>query len=449
MADKRALGWVALALALAAVTLGWWRAGRSDNEGDAAQTSVAASAPASTRRASPAVAARPDALASAPLLAMAAASAVLPQVKAATLDPGQEREEVCGHGLLSERDVARLFPREVQMETQQRLADSLRHGSEREQALAHVLGLVSQLDRVQANLHTLCGEDMTCQVRVSNDPRLRPSGRHSADLVALAQRSLDPWVYALTVAFVCRFRDPAVAAAVPGCQSITPQGWQARAPDDAGPYLWQASLAARRKDEASVQAALQQAAQLPKLSSDYFAVHQPLWASPAWQSLKPLERTQELASLIGVSAAFVQDMFTPRSYCLPVRPGDAQQAQTCDGLVRLFTAESASMLHHGMGTRIAAARGWPVAQLKPLQDTSDAFATFQAGRFPVSEPMFSCSSIARLETRLRDTAALGEVGALRKAMQTSGKSFEEWASSGREQRLMRELAQAQAASAPR
>jgi len=393
---------------------------------------------------------KPDAPASAPALATAAAIAVLPQAKAAAVDPSQQREEVCGHGLLTEQDLVRLFPREVQIETQQRLADALGHGNEREQALAHVLGLVSQFDRVQANLHTLCGEDMACQLRVGNDPRLRPAERHSADLVALAQRSLDPWVYALTVALVCRFRDPSVAAAaVPGCQSITPQGWQARAPDDAGPYLWQASLAARRKDEAGVQAALLQAAQQPKLSSDYFAVHQPLWASPAWQSLKPLERTQELASLIGVSAAFVQDMLTPRSYCLPVRPGDAQQAQTCDGLVRLFTAESASMLHHGMGTRIAAARGWPVAQLKPLQDTSDAFATFQAERFPVSEPMFSCSSIARLETRLRDTAALGEVGALRKAMQTSGKSFEEWASSGREQRLMRELAQAQAASAPR
>ena len=433
---RAAIG-VALLAAVGAIT--WALRGTSPAEATPPPKPALEAAPrvaeaASTTSEVVTVPAPTSAAASPPLPSSTAASQ--PVASASQPLANDERIEVCGHGRLNAQDLERLYPQEVQFETRQRLIDALARGSDREQAIAWVLAGSLVADRAMAEARPICGEDAACMQRATM-LRFWPATATVAGLTALAQRSRDPWVYAAAAGYGCRFAAAQAAMAGTGCESITPQGWQERAPEDAAAWLWQAQLAANRKNQTEVRAALHEAAQRPRMSSTVFSVEGELSGLPAWQSLKGLDRVTIAVDLVGRSAALPQDVLTPLSQCRTPDVQWPQQAATCDGLIRLYTSGRVTLIQQNIGTRMAELRGWSADALAPLLQSRWALQAFMPHAYSSESNLLGCASQVSIEKRIREIAEVGEVGHLRKAMEGSGKSFEQWAELGREQAAKR------------
>jgi hypothetical protein len=344
--------------------------------------------------------------------------------------------EVCGLGRVTAGDLERLYPDEVRAEAAQRLVSDLGRGDDRQQALGWLLMQSLAIDRATLTQRRACNNDVECLMRV--DSQSVPAATQALEaLAALAQRSRDPWVYAVTVNYACG-RTARASRGV--CATLSPEQWAERDPTDAAPWLWAAGLADERKDPEALRAALRRAAQAPKMTPNWGMVYEPLERTPAWQQMKPIERMPIAIELIGRSAAVSMEGRPAMTLCGAPRAGDGEQAALCAGLVRLFTSDASTLLQHGIGTRIAARMAMGEDIVRPLEDARDALQTFATDERHIGKPdeVFTCNGLRRLETTMTDTARLGEVGAHRKAMAASGRPFEEWARIGREARLARE-----------
>jgi hypothetical protein len=413
----------------------------------ASSTSGPQRAPAASSSASMArPAAAPPAPVPAPTVGASIAASVPPSASASS---APERAEVCGHGLVTQADLERLYPAEVRAETTQRLIAALGRGDDRAQALGWLLAQSHAIDSANAGLRRACGEDMACIQRsqVNNVPAAAAA---LDSLLALAERSRDPWVYALAASYGCGAPDTRVRTAPAGCARVLPEPWIERSPDDAAPWLWAAALARGRNDEPAVRAALQQAAGKPRVVPTWGMVVEPLQTLPYWQQMKAVEQGLVMIELIGRSAAQSVEVRTALDYCNAPRAGDPQHAATCAGLLRLYSSDEATLVHHSLARRMAMRMGLDADTVRRLEDSRDALMSFSYSPARIGNPddLLSCKALERALTMLRDTARLGEVGALRKAMAASDMPFEEWARIGREERLKREARQASDAARP-
>ena len=423
---KRAWRWAVVLLL--AVPFAWW----------ALNQRLASAPPQAAPAADPLPPLRPmqppppfEAPPSAPL-PQPARPAVPPQIAASSVaarPDDHQRMEVCGHGRLPEHEIERVMPDEVQQETLGRLAQVLLRGSDREQVVGWLLSDLMESNAAFADTFRACNQDIDCVIKATNHPRSQPSEGQQA-LVRLAERSADAWVYRAAVAHVCRSGNTSAERGASPCARLSPSQWQQRDPSDAAPWLWQAEIAAARQDAAAVDAALAQAARLPQLSSPVGQLYGPLLAHADVRALPPLSRVGVLMGVIGVTAALPIPVHVVTSHCTTEKLMLPERRERCDALARLFVDQAPTLMQRAVGARLGERLGWPAERVRELEDEKLALQQVRNDELKV-KGILSCAGIADVERFFRDQAAAGEVAALRKQLQSSGRSTAEWAAQAR------------------
>ena len=345
-----------------------------------------------------------DAVPAASVLRAAATTAASEPAASAAGDDG--RLEVCGHGRVHPYELARVMPDEVRFETQGRLIPALLRGSERERVVGLLLGIWLEADMAQFGPMRACGENVDCMIQLA-PLRHAPQRQALEALVQTALGSADPWTYGMVVSYACHY------GTANACAALTPEGWQQRAPDDAAPWLWSASLAQERKDEAAVHSAIAQASRKPRLSDPWGAVLGPLLALPEVRALTPLARVELLIGSIRVMASLPGQVSVGASHCSKAALSAQDRRESCEALARLFVEQAPTMLHLGVGRRMGERLDWPPERQRMLDGEVRDLQNLITVAMP-PEAMLSCQGIATFERHFADQVALGEVGALRK-----------------------------------
>jgi hypothetical protein len=255
---------------------------------------------------------------------------------------------------------------------------------------------------------------------------IQPMTEQSRDaLVQLAVGSGDPAVYAMAVYACNTYSDAAPSGS---CQQISLQHWSTIDADNAAPWLLLAGKARAANDAASEAAAFGRATASHKVDAYNFSLYSV--TEPALPSdLTPLERWTLTIELIGIESATasLQNGIAAR-HCSADAMRDAQTRQQCSALAELLVNKGTTLLDLSIGTRIGARAGWPQARVTSLEDQRDAL--MQVGTQAESDgggDMWSCESVRRGNAYMSQQAHLGELGALRDALEQSGKTVPELA----------------------
>jgi hypothetical protein len=277
---------------------------------------------------------------------------------------------------------------------------------------------------------------------------LQPMAEQSRDqLVQLAVGSANPFVYAMAVYACNNYSDPSSSSS---CDPITLQHWSALDADNAVPWLLLARNAHAANDTATEATAFSQAAASHKVDPYNFSLYS-VTESALPNDTTPLERWTLAIELIGIESgtASLQYGIAAR-HCSAAAIQDAQVRQQCDELAELFVSKGTTLLDLSIGAAIGTRAGWPQTRVTSLQDERDAL--MQAGmqqQSNGSDGMWTCDSVRRGNAYMSQWVRLGEVGALRDALEQAGETVPELARRRREfvATLMRD-AQRQADQSP-
>lgn len=344
------------------------------------------------------------------------------------------RVEVCGLGLVDERELERLLPEQASLDARQRLADALLQGSEREQMVGRLLQLGLAFEQVVVPTLIACGEDLACRAALAAQPHPQIDAVVIA-MIELTERSADPWLYQAAIHYACSGGIAGTQPRTPDCLRVTPAGWLTRDPGNAAPWLLEAERAAARRDAAGAEAALRAASLQPTLDSGYASVHGPLLANAGFRALAPVMRLDVMMRLWGVTAAVqISSLQQIVQHCRGEALERTGRREECGHLARLLTGERVTQLQHAIGTRIAGWVGWPAERLRELEDEKAALVHWQSVGALDPARSFSCEGIQRYEEFARDIAAFGEVEAVRRQLKVSGRSIAPLAAEARQRR---------------
>jgi hypothetical protein len=350
-----------------------------------------------------------------------------------------DEKEICGLGVVKEHEgetaqapdaLLKRLEQRTRGAREQWLAAMQSHPSDKVQAAGLLLGAVSSLDVNPAA------------------PGVEGRAALRDRLARMAVDSADPVVYAFAMN-ACR---SARSSNQPGaCQMLSTEQWVRIDGDNAAAWLQAAALAG--KDAAGEAEALRRAAQSTHLQS-YWASLAPLVQSTQPSGADELLRTMMLVDVGGVISSWpvVEGLQVASRHCAVDRLRDSNRRELCEGLATLLVDRGDTMVDLSTGIGIGERLGWPSARVEALKREKDGFAAAMSEPATVDDPL-SCRAVQWQWRHFDEVARLGEVAALRAAVERSGRSIDELArltrdrqGTARERAADREDAVASAAS---
>ena len=262
--------------------------------------------------------------------------------------------------------------------------------------------------------------------KIGDVPQILPMTEQLRDsLVQLAVGTGDPAVYA-TALYACsaKFGDPAGGS----CGQLSADGWARLDPDNAVPWLLLAGKARDRHDGAAEAAAFGRAAQASMSDSYVYSMY--TFAEPELPSdLTPAQRSYLAAEVIGIEAATAHTEFSAASkHCSSEAMRDSNVRQQCRSLADLWVTRGTTLLDFGIGTGIGARAGWPAQRVNDLKMKRDALMQVIEETAPAgNDDTWSCEAVQRSNAYVSRMARLGEMGAVRDALERSGETVPELA----------------------
>ena len=254
-----------------------------------------------------------------------------------------------------------------------------------------------------------CDDELQAVARAAHAP-------FSQRLAQLALSTRDARVYALAV-YGCKPLG-SVQPGAPACSQLSWAQWAQIEPDNATPWLYEASAADERKDTQARDEALFRASNAKVLRLHDEA---PMRLSDPrlLQVNDPVTTALAYVDLIGIWAALPAPLF---AVVQPCGPGlDAARRQLCSDLAVVLTERSTTLLAIALGARIGERAGWPRERVAAARERVDAINQLSAETADLSD-FYSCEAIERTNRRLNDFFRYGEVAALERQVQASGRS---------------------------
>ena len=277
-----------------------------------------------------------------------------------------------------------------------------------------------------ASIDALCGADEAC-VDVARKQLPRTAVIQSATpatdaLARAAATTRDPLVYAAAMD-VCTGYARVGPPGVPACQLVTAEQWARIDPDNVDAWLHVAGAAADRNDTAALDDAMNHVAHaktsriygdavaalvdaaIPSGTDEFGAtqMHVAAWTLYAGWSLPPLQAAMR--------------------YCAEPLLMDSNRWQICDAMAHQFVDNGSSMIERAIGIRLGARLGWPPDTVVALRQEQDALQRAQHLGVDPFKDSSSCRAVAKMRAQVQLAARIGEVGAARVALVSSGKSI--------------------------
>ena len=231
-----------------------------------------------------------------------------------------------------------------------------------------------------------------------------------------ALASSDPKVYALALNVCSTHREGT-------CQMLGARQLARLDPGNASPWLQILDDATARRDVGAQTEALYRIANAERNEFGAFAV------AGAVLKVAPTDDRSALASFaMAVTAVGVEAAWALRGYqavgqlCRVDALRDANRAQVCAGVASVLAERSDRMIARYIGAAIGTRIGWPVERAEQMRGEYNAYATSLVSSGDEQRKDFSCTRIRRELDRLRQMAALGEVGAMREWVARSDKT---------------------------
>lgn len=239
---------------------------------------------------------------------------------------------------------------------------------------------------------------------------------------AVASRS--PAVYALAFYGCRRAADSPPASGA--CAQISSAQWAQIDPDNAAPWLYEAGLAARRKDAKAVDEALLRASKARAMRVHNEA---PLrFMDPGiLPNDDPVAMGMAYYQLAGIWAAFPAPDAVAAQYCGPNATMDGPRRLLCSDLADVLADRSSSLLSMGVGARIGERAGWPPERVAAARDFASAINQVWTTASYDQKDLYTCRTLEVNNKRLSEIFQYGEVGAAKRQIQASGKSVAELA----------------------
>lgn len=296
----------------------------------------------------------------------------------------------------------------------------------RSRAIGLLLQGIANVDAATASdattIASLCGAEAACTeaaTKASRGTVLRAASPTTEAIAREASTTRDPFVYAVAME-ACR-RLPASQAGT--CQLIVPAQWASIDSDNAVPWLFVAGQAAERKDSAGLDDAMNHVAhaRASRLYGDQVAA---ITEAAIPSGTNAFDAAQ--MRVFGWNASFIWELpplGTAIQYCSDAQLRDSNRWQICDAVAHQMIDNGATMIERGIGIRLGARLGWPADNVAALRQERDALLRVQSIAFAegVSEAS-SCRISANASRHMLSIAKLGEIGATRAAMASTGKS---------------------------
>jgi hypothetical protein len=254
-------------------------------------------------------------------------------------------------------------------------------------------------------------------MQTSGDERLRAAGwmLGSAEtratlrdrLATLAATSRDPLVQAFALR-ACRTD----AASSSACQALSPETWARLEVDNAA--AWLAVAADPRVDLPAQLEALQQAGRAGQFDTHASTLHalvqaaQPVGVSDYDRVTMAREVVNARADWLGTEAL--------RLHCGAVILTDSDRRSLCEHLADMLATRAQTVPDLLQAREIGQRVGWKEERLDALRDEADALTALERRSFESADTS-SCTALARQSSFFADVGRLGEVGALRQALQ--------------------------------
>ena len=193
--------------------------------------------------------------------------------------------------------------------------------------------------------------------------------------------------------------------------------------DNAVPWLLLAGKAGTANDAATEAAAFGQAAASHKVDAYNFSLYS-VTESALPSDVTPLERWSLAIELIGIESATASLQYgIAARRCSADAMQDVRARQQCGALAEVLVSKGTTLLDLGIGASIGARAGWPQTRVTSLLEQRDALmqVTMQA-ESNGSVDMWSCESVRRGNAYMSQLARLGELGALRDALEQSSET---------------------------
>lgn len=261
------------------------------------------------------------------------------------------------------------------------------------------------------------GAGWLAAMQASGDERVRAAGwlaGLATDTAALRDRlatlaagSRDPLVQAYALR-ACR----GAGATSSACQSLPPQAWVQVEGDNAA--AWLALAGDPRADGAAQLDALRQAARARRFDT-HAGTLQTLVQAQAPAGTPDLDRLAVARQVAGARHDWlVTDPV--RLHCSAAALVDPERQGLCDAVADLLATQGQSVPDLLQAREIGQRVGWPEDRLDALRDEADAMVAYERHATDASE-LATCGELARLNAYYAEAGKLGQVAALRQALQ--------------------------------
>ena len=264
-------------------------------------------------------------------------------------------------------------------------------------------------------------------------------------LIQLATTTRDPRVYALAFA-TCGNGSP--LAADSACKMLNAAQWARLDPGNAAPWMAALVDAVARHDLAAQNEALYQIAHSERSEQRFLAVTGEVLAHMRSDDEADLPATLALAvDAAGVDAARQFPNYQNLTQtCRGAELTDANRRQTCAQIAELMFERSDTLLERLIGGAIGGRVGWPQERIEAARGQYSAYTQSILAK-SASAAAGSCAAMRQDLHVFEERARLGEVGAVRQWIASSGKKDEDFVRLERDEQLRRVADAASAASA--
>lgn len=349
--------------------------------------------------------------------------ASVPQVVAEANAPGSDEVQICGgswvklgpDGNVAWDSVEKVSRAGVDALAAKVLTAMESSGDERAQAAAHFFQSAGiRLARIRA---AGCNADLDCQRDAA--AKVQDSLGHRDALARLAQSATDPQVYAWAVQ-ACNADEQSAGGF---CQLISAAQWARLDASNAAPWIDVAEKAGAQLDAAGVDDALFHVAMAARhdTGSGVLAAllleHTPSGEGDLIGALELSVRAVGIDAVLDIPPAQ-----TLNGLCRVGDLADSNRREVCSRIGDLLAGRSTTLLAHAIGRGLGKRLGWPAERIKVLEQERDAFLAVASQDARAGAQMLTCRDLQSQLQRIRDSAALGELEALRRRVGETGTS---------------------------
>ena len=144
--------------------------------------------------------------------------------------------------------------------------------------------------------------------------------------------------------------------------------------------------------------------------------------------ISALDRWYLTVQSIGVSAAMVPPLAPALRYCSVAALQDEQVRAQCGAVAELMVSGSPTLLEFSLGVSLGARSGWSAARVRELAEQRDAWMQVSMSDADIEAKVdWSCAAVEKNNARMRRRVQVGELGALREQVESSGKTVSDLA----------------------